>query len=247
MTIYIYDGTFGGFLTALATTMKQGVTPSDFVRSAPAADLFQKVVPVDADEEIYKSLYKEIVMRISTYARRNVHMAFLSDAHGSEMAIYRYLQMGWQVGKGLDSLLADDVVRTVHRLTAKVAKEAHRFEGFVRFKEVAEGFYYASIEPDHNILPLTGPHFSSRFADQHWMIHDEKRGQALVHNAGDGKALLMPMDIVSVPTITGHEAQCQELWRRYFEHIAIGSRTNRRLQANHVPLRYRKKLVEFDP
>jgi hypothetical protein len=37
----------------------------------------------------------------------------------------------------------------------------------------------------------------------------------------------------------------QELWSKYFSHIGIAARENKKLQAHFVPQRYRHHLVEF--
>ncbi|MGI5880927.1 MAG: DUF4130 domain-containing protein [Syntrophomonadaceae bacterium] len=39
----------------------------------------------------------------------------------------------------------------------------------------------------------------------------------------------------------------QELWKLYFNRIAIDSRRNPKLQTQFVPIRYRKNLLEFEP
>jgi len=44
---------------------------------------------------------------------------------------------------------------------------------------------------------------------------------------------------------SGSEAYYQALWGCYFNQIAIATRTNARLQAQFIPQRYRRNLIEF--
>ncbi len=53
---------------------------------------------------------------------------------------------------------------------------------FVRFKEIAPLSFYSKIEPDYNILPLIIDHFTERFSDQDFIIHDLNREIALVYD-----------------------------------------------------------------
>lgn len=245
MTTYLYDGTFEGFLSAMATVREKGGRPADIARTAPPqGGLFAELAAIETAPERALGFFDEMAVQISPFACRTLYHAFLSDVAGVEMILFRYLELGWRVGGRLDSLLTRDEVRQVHRLARKVRYEAHRMMGFVRFKEVAGGFYYAQLEPDHRILPLVAPHFSRRFRDQHWIIHDLRRGEGIVYDAGRKEWAQTEIDLCGMPEFTAKEELCQELWRRYFDRIAIEERKNPKLQRSKLPFKYRKHLVE---
>jgi probable DNA metabolism protein len=105
--------------------------------------------------------------------------------------------------------------------------------------------YYASISPDHRILPLVAHHFATRFRDQQWVIHDVTHGEGIVYDRHTGKWLILPMEIDHDPEPTPSEERFQQLWRTYFQAIAIAERRNLRLQQGKVPLKVRPGLVEF--
>ncbi|TXD94820.1 DUF4130 domain-containing protein [Gillisia hiemivivida] len=47
-------------------------------------------------------------------------------------------------------------------------------EIFVRFQLTKHKIYFATIEPDFNVLPIILQHFESRYADQKWIIYNIK-------------------------------------------------------------------------
>jgi probable DNA metabolism protein len=102
--------------------------------------------------------------------------------------------------------------------------------------------YYAPVEPDHNILCLVAPHFASRLADQNWIIHDLKRGMAVVYNQTEW--VITPVDSAELIQYSQEEEVYQALWQRFFEQIAIQHRTNPELQRRLMPARYWRHLVE---
>ena len=108
--------------------------------------------------------------------------------------------------------------------------------------EGGNGYYYATIEPDNDVLPLIAPHFASRFADQNFIIHDLKRQCAIFYN-------LEEWVIGPLPKEKQLKSNCEDmyasLWKDYFQAIAIKNRTNKKLQDSHVRSRYRKHLTEF--
>jgi probable DNA metabolism protein len=244
--IYVYDGTFAGLLTTLADVRQAGAPPGD-ITTAPSAvgDLFQEVVRVVTDHDRAISCSEEIAARISPAALTTIYRAFLAEKPRSEMLIYRYLELGRELGRGVDAMLAHERVAPVCRLARMVVREAHRMKGFVRFSEVQGGFYYARLEPDHNILPLIARHFVDRFHDQHWIIHDLRRGTGIIYDATRSEWILTGIELDADPGPTARELDIRGLWRRYFERIAIEERHNLRLQKSNLPLKYRRHLVEL--
>lgn len=246
MTTFIYDGTFSGFLTVVAKTAGRWREVSAFEREAPSQQgLFSVAETVAADSGIAAELYKTVGRRVSRQARETVHHAFLSGAEGVEMLLLRYLELALAVGGKVDDMLADERVAAVHRLAARVRQEAHRMKGFVRFMEVTEGFFYARIEPDYDILPLVMPHFAARFGDRHWLIHDLRRKKGGMFDPLRREWIVTAMDLHADPLATAAEEACSRLWQRYFDRLAVGERTNLKLQRAKVPKKYRRHLTEF--
>jgi probable DNA metabolism protein len=246
MVGYRYDGTFEGLLCALAEAFSSGREPADILAGIPEqTGLFEATCRVETDHERAGAFLHAIARKISPFAARTARIAFLSESPGVEMAIYRYLALGRQVGGELDGMLSHGAVLPVHRLARRVSHEAHRLKGFIRFREVEERFWYAAIEPDHRILPLIAPHFAERFRDQHWIIHDLRRSLGIIHDASHHEWAVVELELCHLPQETQNEELYQTLWRRYFTEVAIAGRKNLKVQGNRLPRRYREHLVEF--
>ena len=121
--------------------------------------------------------------------------------------------------------------------------ELDRVKGFLRFQKIDENVYYAKFAPDHNQLPLLRSHLEKRFSDQKWIVHDERRNTALVYNLH--RSMLVPLTTEEASQLVeGKHDDCIDLFQRYFNTIAIKERTNKRLQDQYMPKRYREYMPE---
>jgi probable DNA metabolism protein len=248
MVIYRYDGSFEGFLCAVSDAFQCGREQVEFTGDgdAVAGGLYiDEIRAVPAVRAVALEFRSRFIGRVSQEAFATARYAFHSRKAGIEQLVWRYLQLGLQVGGRLAGMLATEPVNSVHRIARHVSHEAHKFKGFVRFQEVTEGFLYASIEPEADILPFIAPHFVGRVGDRPWMIHDLRRRQAAVFDLRSWR-LIRDIDLTAEPGITPAEHEYAALWQRYFQRHAIAERHNPKLQQKHVPLRYRKHLVEFN-
>lgn len=247
MADYLYDGTFEGFLCAVAGCLEDGDAQPEFVREGDAAEagLFAgEVREVPAVRGAALAFRSRFVEAVSQEAFATARYAFHSQKTGIERLLWCYLLLGLEKGPRLAGMLAQEPVHSVGRIARHVSHEAHKFKGFVRFREVTEGFLYASIEPEADVLPLIAPHFVGRVGDRPWMIHDLRRRQAALFDLRSWR-LLSGVELTAEPGISAAEHDYAALWQRYFQHHAIAERHNPKLQQKHVPLRYRKHLTEF--
>ena len=248
MATYRYDGNFEGFLCAVADCREAGEGHPEFVRdgAADVAGLFagdiREVATVRATALAFRNRFVETV---SQEAFATARYAFHSRKEGMELLVWRYLMLGLKMGVRLCGLLAEEPVCTVNRFARQVAHEAHKYKGFVRFREVEAGFMYARIEPEADILPFIAPHFVERVGDRPWMIHDLRRRQAALYDLNSWR-LISDIELTAEPQLTATEQDYTALWQRYFQRHAIAERHNPKLQQKHVPLRYRSHLPEFD-
>ena len=89
-------------------------------------------------------------------------------------------------------------------------------------------------------------HFADRFYREKIVIHDAGRGTALV--AYQGRWELRPFTAGRLDRKDRHsvaEQEFQRLWQGYFEYSAIAERKSDKRQKQHVPLKYRQNLTEF--
>ena len=249
MAVYCYDGSFEGFLCVVADCLERGDTQPEFARDGDvqAVGLFAgEIREVATVREVAVALRKRFVEAVSQEAFATARYAFHSGKPGIELLVWRYLALGLNVEKRLCLMLAEEPVYSVNRIARQVSHEAHKFKGFVRFREVEAGFLYARIEPESDILAFIAPHFVGRVGDRPWMIHDLRRNQAALYDLTSWR-LVRDIELIAEPALTAAELDYTSLWQRYFQRHAIPQRHNPKLQQQHVPLRYRKHLTEFTP
>jgi probable DNA metabolism protein len=136
-------------------------------------------------------------------------------------------------------------------MSQKVHREKHRMEAFIRFQKSSRGLYFALIHPDFNVLPLIIRHFKNRYADQPWVIYDEKRKYGVHYDGNTVQEVTLELHAESqAPVISAdllldeEEALYALLWKDYFRSTNIPARKNMKLHLQHVPKRYWRYLTE---
>ena len=244
MVAFIHDGSFEGFLTSVYEAYYSYKKPDEiFSEFSYEGELFYESINIVTNEEKHEKVYKAIKEKIGTQAMYNIYYCFLCGDKYSHSLAYKYIKLGFKIGKDIDLHLHNPIVLSVINCVQKVQREKHRILGFVRFKDVKRNLFYASIEPDHNILPLLGNHFSERLPKEKWIIHDLKRNIAIVHK--DGEWVLCNLYSTEEPLNNSKDEDIYEkLWKQYFVSTTIKERTNYRLQKHNMPKRYWKHLLE---
>ena len=252
---YLYDGTFEGFLTCVYLHYYEdraaGIYPSDSYQDT----ILYRSRQIPTDPEKAETVYSAIETKISGHALARVYNIFLADGMPDKDNIaFHYICLGFRLGGGLFSLHSDPVVYAAQQTERKVTGEAHRLMGLLRFsalrlRDAAENtqscpeILYAKIEPDHNVLELLGEHFSDRFKNEPFIIHDARRGKALYSR--EGKWYIAPLDTAVLPGFSAEEKEYRRLWKKYFDSIAIEERKNPKCQKRLMPVRYWKNLTEL--
>lgn len=256
--VLLHDGSFSCFLCAVAeclnAAMAGGRPPA--VRSAGGpAGLFENPVPVARDDARAAVLWKRLCSRAGDASMRLVFEAFCSDRPDADSSAAVAVCRLWREGPRALSDLASADMLELEKASARSRAEAHLISGLVRFSELADGSWYASVRPSCDVLPLIGDHFSARFPDALWAIHDLGRGSALVHEAGAPWVLARSFSFTAeeeaqasggVPPYSAAERELRHAWSRYFDAVAIQERSNPRLQAGHMPKRYWADLPEMN-
>lgn len=259
MITYHYDGTFEGLLTVLATAIAQADEVADITALDNwQPDLFTELRHLDADSRKADRFFTDMNIRFSKPVVLDIGNCFLSEESGIEKVLLDFIRLLLAHGEGFTHNPANPTVMRVRKTSDKVSYEILRMQGFVRFRKLSSQYYYAAIEPDHNIVQFLAPHFTARFADQQWLIHDVKRQSGICY---DGKRCVFIPQIQINPEIiaasqsgagfgaarnlfAAEEDLYQQLWNRYFREIAIPERVNPKLQRKNMPVRYWRYLVE---
>jgi probable DNA metabolism protein len=228
-------------------------------------DLLIDAQTVRTDEEEARKVAGAIERRISRYDLPRVYRVFRSSTERKEMLLLNYIRLGFKMGAGVALLHTHPAVLPVLRAEKRICDEAHRLCGLVRFAAVrtedrtnhnsvsapnapavrAPDILYARVEPDHEVLEFLAPHFTDRFKQDPFIIHDTKRRRALFALKKQWYIADFTEDDAALLTRTETEAVFRGLWQRYFDAIAIKERTNPRCQRNLMPQRYWTNLPEM--
>jgi probable DNA metabolism protein len=246
MMVYVYDGSFEGILTAVFEAYVRRERPALILPAQNlATNLLDRYEDIVTAQEKCDKIVQAIRTKISEDALHQVSQVYLADFNDPGTLIYNYLRLGFRLGAEVDNHLHESCVFDVHAVSRKVSREVHRFEGLLRFVKTEWGIYYAKLEPDHNIAALLAPHFAARLSDQNWIIHDTKRGIAVLFNRQEW--IITDNLPEALTNLADSEALVQDIWRQYFQSIAIAERKNSKLQKNLMPTRYWKNLTEINP
>lgn len=161
--------------------------------------------------------------------------------------ILRFVEVGLKYGRKVIGMLQEPAVYEIFQMDRYVGREAHFHREFTRFERLSNGIYYGKVGPENQILELVADHFADRFPDMNWVLYDEKHNTAAIH-ASTGKWVIRESvsenEIEKLLENREHDTYT-DMWKVFFETIAIEERRNYRCQRNMLPLRYRKYMTEF--
>jgi probable DNA metabolism protein len=252
--IYLCDNSIDGIFTAiyLAWSSRYGHSNIKIEEKCEGSkysniELFAEYIAVDTDVNLASKVSKAIREKISEEAYEMVCRVALSDFDEKSDLIYRFLILGFSVGSRIVEHLSNEVVNEVFRINKYVNNEAHHLLGFIRFSEQENGLLTSVIHPKNHVLTLITPHFADRLPNERFMIYDENRKVASFHIPG------YPWILAEVPEIdqsgmeifSFREDEYRDLWKAFYDHIAIKERINPKLQRSNLPIRFRGDMTEF--
>ena len=208
-------------------------------------ELFAEYVDVRPDEEKCAKVVRSIRNKISEEVFGEVFRGTLSDKPDKANAIYHFLVVAFKSGRRVLYELGNPAVIRLFELTRYVGNEQHRLLGFIRFEELYNGVLFSKIAPVNNVLTLIAPHFCDRLPNENWIIYDERRKTAAIHRKHGGWCLTSDALMLDRIVSAEREGFYKDLWKTFFDTIAIEERKNYKLQRQLMPLRYRENIVEF--
>lgn len=256
MTVYVFDGTMDGLLSAVFDAFLLKEEPDQLLTGGDVLPLFcERIYKVTTNAEKARRVWTGLEKQLPRAALRVISTSQLSELQELWQPLFMLVCKVFRQGKGVVRNFADPDVLTVTQIARRVAHEAHRMMQFVRFQKAKDGTYLAVISPDHNVLPLIVDHFHDRFNDQPWLIYDARRHYGY-HYDGESPPIHITFENeTSVPfsladgklsddILSSDDHLLQDLWRTYFKAICIRERLNPRKQLNDMPRRYWKYLTE---
>jgi probable DNA metabolism protein len=252
MNLFVYDKTFEGFLTVVFDAYEKKLVPDKIMGYEQRQTfLFAEIHEVVTDETKAERVWAGLHKKISAEACKVLSVAYISELPDVEMLLFQYIEKALRNTVSIENNFGDPTVVEVLQLFKKVIREAEKVRMFVRFQKTADNIYFASFDPKYNVLALTIGHFEDRFADQRWIIYDTHRKFGYYYDLQT--VVEVRFDHSKIDPITGKldesvldtdEKLFQELWKKYFDNIAIAERKNPALHQKLLPKRFWKYLPE---
>lgn len=253
MTIYIFDGSFEGLLTALFDFYDRREKAARLVWNRyyqPA--MLEETLEIINDEEKAKRVWDGLRKKLAPEWSMKFYKTYLSEDPATFQHLFDFARYIFDNPAGAENNFGNPHVIAVSKMERSVSRERHRMKAFIRFQKTADGIYYCPIEPDFNVLPLVSKFFKDRYADQQWIIYDVRRKYGLYYDLHtvteityefvaniNTKKVLLPAELTDEK-----EELASILWKDYFNSTNIPARKNMKLHIQHVPKRYWKYLNE---
>ena len=238
---YLYDGTYAGFLTCVFHSYQYREEPADFTPFEEAAASFYPQRAVETDLEKARRVYRSLE-QFGRQGRRWAIRGFLTCLPERELWLWRFYQLGFQEKTAVSRDLTHPVVDTLRKAVHHLEEEAHLLTGFVRFSEL-DGVLVGEITPKNRVLPLLRVHFCGRYPQERFLLYDKSHREALLH--APGQWTILPMEEFQMNPAGEEELQYRQMWRKFYDTIAIAGRENPKCRMSHMPKRYWDNMTEF--
>ena len=250
MNIFIYDGSFDGYLTVIFEAFRLKNYPESILTPEETPPLLAtKVLEIATDLEKAGRVWAGLEKKLSRLALRQILYAWLTGEREALETALRYVRAIYAGVHEKDFGQAD--VLALWQISRKISREKEHLRQFLRFQKTADGIFFAAVAPPYNVLPLTVDHFTHRFADQKWLIWDVRRKFGFYYDLDEVREVdeCPPVDEKSgrlaSEFLAEGESLMQDAWRIYFKSVAIAERANPKLQRQFMPRRFWAYLTEM--
>ena len=251
MTIFFYDKTFEGLLSAVFDAYEKKIFPEKLLRYGDIPLVFTETThSVVCDEQHANRVWKGLQKKLPKNACNMLMYVWLSELKGSDELLFRYICKMFDTNQMFQYNFGDTDVLEVQKIARKVAHEALYIKQFVRFQKAADNIFFAPIRPLFNALPLAIDHFTDRFADQQWVIYDLRRQYGYYYDLHTTQEITFTDDDhllsgkLDEALMAEDEKMFQDLWKSYFRALTIKERINPRLHKKNMPVRFWQYLTE---
>ena len=242
--VYVFDGSFDSFWNCVYDSyIKKEIPDAICIDGNLQCGFEQYVHAVEGNSANSLRVQRGFAKACGQRASDIVRQCFLSFEHERMTWLFQYIRLGFERGSIITGMLAHPSVLPVEKMRMHIGNEVHRFHQFVRFSQMANGVYYARIQPLNNVVPLIMPHFADRYNDQPFLIYDPGNGIAGVYDLNDW--YLVETDSLQLPEESEAEQEWKALWKQFYSSITIQQRRNEKLRRSFCPKRYWADMMEM--
>lgn len=250
--IFVCGDTITGIYSGIYDAWKMMPKPGEVgiaIRGLVEQELFCEYVETIESERKAIAVENLIKKHLGYEAYWDLYHAILSpDERKGDVVLNTILEAkGIPNSKKIMNHLKSPYVQKVFELSRTVGNEAHYFKEFLRFRELESGILFAKINPKSQVLTCIADHFANRLPLENWLVYDETHKMVLVHEAKKQWVILVneTMNLEKAKSLSEKERMFEKLWKGFCETISIKERENKELQRQHLPIWYRRNMVEF--
>lgn len=252
MNVYYYDKTFDGLMSAVFDAYERKVFPDILLAEGSPLPLFSdNIHTVSTDDNNANRVWTALEKKLSAGAIKMIKAVWLSEEVDSDLLLFRYIRKSFDSKASIESNFGDEDVLAMLKLAKAVNREAEHICQFIRFQKTADGIYFAPIELKYNALPLTIEYFFYRFSDQKWVVYDTTRMYGFHYDLKKVEEFTFDLEVplsssgkLHPDQLEESEVKFQEFWKSYIQSMTIKERINKKLQKQHMPVRFWKFLTE---
>ena len=171
--IYICEDTITGIYSALHDAWKEcrDTQAGVELRGRTQRQLFCEYRIVEESEEKALRLERMIKHHLGYNAYWEIYHALLSTDDRKGTVVFEVLQEARKIRQSEKIMehLGCPAVADVFSMSRSVSNEAHRYEEFIRFRELENGILFSEITPKAQILTCVADHFEDRFPLENWI------------------------------------------------------------------------------
>jgi len=246
MLTYTYDGTLEGLLCCVFAIYERHEVPDEVVEESQLQFSFdQQLHTIETRLEQADRVWCGIGRRMGSGAQLKIRGVFLTSDPQKATKICRWILKGFKVGKRIYSDITSEVGEPVEALYRRIGREQNQMIQFARFEQKENGVWFAKIKPIDSVVPLIMDHFAARFNIQPFIIYDERHHLAGIYDRQQW--YLAQTGELNLLEDSAEETRYQELWRTFYDAIAIKERLNPKLRQNLLPKRFWGNMVELRP
>ena len=178
--VYLYDGSFEGFLCCVFESFAQHEIPFAVWTPQRETATLCPVRDIGTDSARAQRVFSALGRKLGRETEYLVSRDFLSGQEDKELLLIRFLHLAFALGPGTVKRMGHPDVAPLYEMKKSLDWEVDKFQGFVRFEE-HDGMLGAVIHPKNYILPLLRGHFCSRFPEESFMIYDAVHQAVLLY------------------------------------------------------------------
>lgn len=170
--VYLYDGSFEGFLCCVFESFAQHEIPFAVWTPQRETATLYPVRDIETDSARAQRVFSALGRKLGRETEYLVSRDFLSGQEDKELLLIRFLHLAFALGPGTVKRMGHPNVAPLYEMKKSLDWEVDKFQGFVRFEE-HDGMLGAVIHPKLYpasaagafLLPLSGRE-----------LHDIRRG-----------------------------------------------------------------------